>query len=309
MRACDNTGRLNMASSEKRILITGANGLLGKSLLHAGKGRHTLLATGRGPQRGDCFGATYAKVDLMVDGDLQRAMEDFRPDAVIHAAAMTQVDDCERNPNQCQALNVEATANVIAACESHDAHLLLLSTDFIFDGKDGPYAEDAEANPLSVYGQSKLDAETLVKASACAWTIARTILVIGYVPTLSRSNIILWAREALAKGQRIQVVNDQYRSPTWSMDLAEACLQIIDSHSLGTYHISGPESMSILDLVHRVARHAGLDAGLIDEVSSQTLSQVAARPPVTGFNIDKAKKDFSFSPHSFAEVLDAIPYI
>ncbi|NDD50639.1 MAG: NAD-dependent epimerase/dehydratase family protein [Flavobacteriia bacterium] len=189
------------------------------------------------------------------------------------------------------------------------AHLIFISTDFIFDGAAGPYAEEAAAAPLSVYGQSKADAEELVKKASCPWTIARTVLVIGYVPGLSRSNIILWARGALSRGERIRVVDDQVRSPTWSMDLAEGCLLIAEKAATGIYHLSGPDTMSILELVQHVAAHGGYDATLIDRVSSDTLGQPAKRPPITGFDISKAQKDLGYSPHSFAEVLDVIPYI
>ena len=178
---------------------------------------------------------------------------------------------------------------------------------FIFDGKNGPYGEEAEPAPLSVYGWSKLRAEEAVKASGARYAIARTVLVIGYVPGLSRSNIILWARQALGRGERIRVVHDQVRSPTWSVDLAEGCLRIAELAAEGIYHISGPDTMSILDLVRRVAEHAGLDASLIDAVSSESLGQAAKRPPITGLDISKARRDLGFSPHSFSVVLNRIP--
>ena len=293
--------------TSKRILITGANGLLGQSLLFLGQNRHELLATGRGPARGDHFGFPYAELDSTKEEDYERVFEEFKPDVVIHSAAMTQVDDCEQDQEACNLLNVEATKYCAEACARHGVHLIFLSTDFIFDGKNGPYGEEAEPAPLSVYGWSKLRAEDAVKASGARYAIARTVLVIGYVPGLSRSNIILWARQALGRGERIRVVHDQVRSPTWSVDLAEGCLRIAEVGAEGIYHISGPDTMSILDLVRRVADHAGLDASLIDPVSSESLGQAAKRPPITGFDISKARRDLGFSPHSFSEVLNRIP--
>ncbi|NDD19157.1 MAG: SDR family oxidoreductase [Flavobacteriia bacterium] len=295
--------------SSKRVLITGANGLLGQSILHANQGRFTLCATGRGEVRGDLKGAEYQVLDTTSPEDYARVFEAFKPDVVIHGAAMTQVDDCELQPALCHSLNVDATAACIEACERVGAHLIFISTDFIFDGTSGPYSEEAQAAPLSIYGQSKADAEALVQQATCPWTIARTVLVIGYVPGLSRSNIILWARGALSKGQRIKVVDDQVRSPTWSMDLAEGCLLIAEKAATGIFHLSGPDTMSILELVQHVAAHGGYDAGLIDRVSSETLGQPAKRPPITGFDISKAQKDLGFAPHTLQEVLDVIPYI
>jgi len=290
-----------------RILVTGANGLLGQSLLYVAQGRHELLATGRGPARGNHFGFPYAELDTTRPEDFERVLTEFRPDVVIHSAAMTQVDDCEKDPDTCQKLNVDATRHCAEACARHGVHLIFISTDFIFDGKEGPYSEDALPAPLSVYGWSKLHAEEAVKASGARYTIARTVLVIGYVPGLSRSNIILWARGALQRRERIRVVDDQVRSPTWSVDLAEGCLRIAECGAEGIYHLSGPDTMSILELVKQVAVHAQLDASLIDVVSSESLGQPAKRPPVTGFDISKARKDLGFNPHSFSEVLDEIP--
>ncbi len=294
---------------KKRILITGANGLLGQSILHANQGRFDLCATGRGPVRGDLQGAVYELLDITSPEDYTHAFAAFQPNVVIHAAAMTQVDDCERQPNLCHSLNVEATAHCIAACEKAGAHLIFISTDFIFDGSSGPYSEEAEARPLSVYGQSKADAEALVKAASCSWSIARTVLVIGYVPGLSRSNIILWARGAFQRGEHIRVVDDQVRSPTWSMDLAEGCLLIAEKGATGIYHLSGPETMTIFDLVGRVAAHGGYNVSLMERVDSLTLAQPAKRPARTGFTIRKAQKELGFTPHTLQEVLDVIPYI
>jgi len=295
--------------SSKRVLITGANGLLGQSILHANQGRFTLCATGRGEVRGDLKGAEYQVLDTTFPENYTRVFEAFKPDVVIHGAAMTQVDDCELHPALCKSLNVDATAACIEACERVGAHLIFISTDFIFDGTSGNYGEEAQAAPICVYGESKADAEALVKQATCPWTIARTAMVTGFVEGLSRSNIILWARGALSKGQRIKVVDDQVRSPTWSMDLAEGCLLIAEKAATGIYHLSGPDTMSILELVQHVAAHGGYDAGLIDRVSSETLGQPAKRPPITGFDIRKAQKDLGFAPHTLQEVLDVIPYI
>ncbi|MFM1884789.1 MAG: hypothetical protein RL168_973, partial [Bacteroidota bacterium] len=144
--------------SSKRVLITGANGLLGQSILHANQGRFTLCATGRGEVRGDLKGAEYQVLDTTSPEDYARVFEAFKPDVVIHGAAMTQVDDCELQPELCRSLNVDATAACIEACERVGAHLIFISTDFIFDGTSGPYREESQAAPLSIYGQSKADA-------------------------------------------------------------------------------------------------------------------------------------------------------
>jgi dTDP-4-dehydrorhamnose reductase len=179
--------------------------------------------------------------------------------------------------------------------------LVHLSTDFIFDGEAGPYEESAEPHPLSYYGETKVEAEELIKNSHCRWSIIRTILVYGIVKDMSRSNIVLWAKNALEKAAPLNVVNDQWRMPTLAEDLAWACLAAVEKEVTGIYHISGKDMMSVSELVGRVADYFNLDKSLMTEVSSSTLNQSAARPKRTGFILDKAIRDLNYQPHSFEE--------
>ena len=294
---------------DKKILVTGSNGLLGQSIQYVNNGRFNICATGKGEPRIDMNCSDYETMDILNSKECDRVVRSFNPDVVIHAAAMTNVDDCETHPTVCNNINVEGTKNVIGACEKNGVHLIFISTDFIFDGENGPYSEDSKENPLSVYGKSKADAEKLVISSSCKWTIVRTTLVIGYFPGYKSSNIILWARNKLKTGERLSVVYDQVRSPTWSIDLAEGCLLIAEKGTFGIYNLSGPDTMSIVDLVRNVALHGNYDLTLIDEVDSKTLGQAARRPTMTGLDISKAKNEFGYKPHSFVEVLESIPYI
>jgi dTDP-4-dehydrorhamnose reductase len=180
---------------------------------------------------------------------------------------------------------------------------LKLYCRFVFDGADGPYNETAIPNPVSYYGQTKLEAEHLVTASNCRWTILRTVLVYGIVSDMSRSNIVLWAKEALEKGNPINVVNDQWRTPTLAEDLADACLLAFSHKAEGIYHVSGKDFMSIAALVAKVADFYQLDKSLIKEISSASLNQAARRPVKTGFILDKAMTELNYHPHSFEEGL------
>ena len=198
-------------------------------------------------------------------------------------------------------------ARVEAAAKKHNAHFIFLSTDFIFDGKNGPYREEDAAAPLSIYGQSKLDGEQLVMNSGLAhWAIARTIIVYGVAAGLSRSNVVLWAKGALEKGSPINVVDDQYRMPTLAEDLADGCIRIAKRKAQGVYHLCGPDGMTILELVQRVAKYYELDDKIVTRIDSASLSQPAERPPRTGFVLDKARKDLGYTPHSFEEGLDVL---
>lgn len=292
-----------------KILVTGSNGLLGQKITDLALADNSidLIATSRGENRHPVkSGYRYVDLDIIDRQRLRATVAEYRPDVIINTAAMTNVDACEHDPEGCRKLNVEAVASLVELCETYGIHLIHLSTDFIFDGKEGPYAEDAEPNPLSLYGQSKWDAEKIIQQSSCKWAILRTILVYGIVADMSRSNIVLWAKGALEKGQPLNVVNDQWRMPTLAEDLAQACLLAATQRAEGIFHISGKDLFAIHELVAAVADFWGLDKSLIREVSSSTLSQAAPRPARTGFILDKARSVLGYNPHSFQEGLELV---
>ena len=294
-----------------RILLTGANGLLGQKFVRlcADQPGVVVLATARGPERiGAALNASnvdYRSLDIESPADWEGALHDFRPDVVLHAAAMTQVDDCEKEPVVCQRLNVDAVRLGTEISSRHGAHFVLLSTDFVFDGAEGPYDETAVPNPLSVYGRSKHDAELIVQSLPTPWSIVRTVLVVGQVEGLSRSNIVLWASNSLRAGKSLPVVVDQWRSPTWAEDLARGCLAVAQRRAQGIYHISGGETLSVFDFVGRIAQVFQLDTTLIQPVSTESLDQPARRPARTGFILDKARRDLAYEPTPLDEVIAA----
>jgi dTDP-4-dehydrorhamnose reductase len=290
--------------TRKRLLITGSNGLLGQKLVQLLKNHQDfeLIATARGENRiSDREGYLFRSMDITVEDDIEQVFTELKPQIIINTAAMTNVDACEEDKEACWKLNVTAVEFLIKYAEKYNSHLIHLSTDFIFDGEDGPYKETDEPAPLSYYGESKLAAEKLLQKSNIDWSIIRTIIVYGIVEDMSRSNIVLWAREALKKQQRLTIVNDQFRMPTLAEDLAMGCLLVAQKQATGIYHISGKDFMSIVELVRRVAAHYNLDASYIEEISSASLNQAAQRPPRTGFILDKAIQDLGYQPHSFEE--------
>ncbi len=289
-----------------KILITGSNGLLGQKLVHklAQDAAVQVVATSRGANRlkkGD--GYRYIPMDITSQTEVDRVMDEVKPQVVINTAAMTNVDACESDKENCWKLNVEAVQYLVEASIRNNSHLVHLSTDFIFDGKKGPYHEDDAPNPLSYYGKSKLASEEVIAKSKVKAAILRTVLVYGIAEDMSRSNIVLWAKSALEQGKKINVVDDQFRSPTLAEDLADGCILAAKKEAEGVYNISGKDQLSVLEIVWTVADHWGLDKGLITAVSSNTLDQAAQRPPKTGFVLDKARKELGYEPHSFREGL------
>ena len=159
------------------------------------------------------------------------------------------------------------------------------------------------ANPVSYYGWSKAEAERIVKENSKDWAILRTILVYGLVDHMSRSNVVLWAKSALEKGNPINVVDDQFRMPTLAEDLAEGCLLAFEKHANGIFNISGKDYMSVIELVERVADFYKLDKSIINRVSSSTLNQPAKRPPRTGFTLEKSMRVLGYNPRKFEDGL------
>jgi dTDP-4-dehydrorhamnose reductase len=284
------------------ILITGANGLLGQKLVVLLKEKgEDFLATGRGASRIPLEGIRYQSMDITNAAETLEVITTEKPEVVIHTAAMTNVDQCETDKEGCWLQNVTAVENIVKACEASGAFLLHLSTDFIFDGEDGPYDEEAEANPMSYYGDSKLAAEKAVMAGKIDWAMARTVLVYGIAFDMSRSNIILWVKKSLEEGKTINVVNDQWRTPTLAEDLAMGCYLIAKKKAKGIFNISGKDFMNPYQMAIATADYFGLDKSLINETDGSKFSQPAKRPPKTGFVLDKAKKVLGYNPHSFDE--------
>jgi len=295
----------------KKILITGSNGLLGQKLVYKLRNNTniTCIATARGANRlVKTDGYVYEALDITNLENVSDVFLKHKPDVVINTAAMTNVDACETEREACWLLNVTAVENQIVTLEklkqedsSYHPHFIHLSTDFIFDGTHGPLDENEIPNPQSYYAESKLAAEKIVEASNLHWSIARTVLVYGIVDSMSRSNIVLWVKQNLEQGKVINVVDDQFRTPTLAEDLADGCLLIAEKNAHGIYNISGKDFLSILELAHLVADYYKLDTSLIKPSKSADIKQPAKRPPITGFIIDKAKKELGYNPKSFTE--------
>jgi dTDP-4-dehydrorhamnose reductase len=289
-----------------KVLITGSNGLLGQKLIEHYKAQsvHQLVATARGEDRfAHKGGYVYESLDITNEAEVKRVLALHKPDAVINTAAMTNVDACETEREACDDLNVNAVKYLVQACNEIGAHLVHVSTDFIFDGTHGPIDENEKPAPLSYYGHSKLLAEEQVMNFSKSWSIARTVLVFGIVSDMSRSNIVLWAKGALEIGKQINVVSDQFRTPTLAEDLANGCALIAEKKASGIYNISGRDFMSVFDLVYRVADFWKLDKSLLKISTSEGIKQPAKRPPITGFRIDKAVRELGYNPRSFEEGL------
>ena len=290
----------------RKVVVTGSNGLLGQNLINLllqDKVNYKVVGFSRGKSRSGRIDFDYYDIDITDEKLLKEELLKVQPDFIINTAAMTNVDACENDKEGCYDLNVKAVQNLITVCSEVKAHLIHLSTDFIFDGEKGNYAEEDVPNPLSCYGETKLLSEKLLENSTIDFTILRTILVYGLVNDMSRSNIVLWVKESLEKQKEITVVDDQYRTPTYVEDLAMACKLAIDKKATGIFNISSSQLLSIYEIAQEVATTFDLDKTLIKPISTATLNQTASRPVKTGFNLSKTNAVLGFFPKTFKEDL------
>ncbi len=290
-----------------KILITGSNGLLGSKLIALfDKEGVNYVATSRGECRVPNLKGKYRALDITDSNEVMKTVSEERPDVIIHAAAMTNVDQCELNQKDCWVQNVESVKNIVLAANHSNSFLVFLSTDFIFNGEKGPLTEEEEPSPVNYYGESKLAAEMFVIQNCNQYSIARTVLVYGIAPGLSRSNIILWVKSSLEEGKTIQVVDDQFRTPTLAEDLAQGCFLIAKKRAAGVFNISGSDFLTPYQMAIKTAEFFKLDKSLINRTDSSIFKQPAHRPLRTGFVIDKAVGELGYHPHSFDEGIEII---
>jgi dTDP-4-dehydrorhamnose reductase len=291
-----------------KILITGANGLLGQKLVHLIEQDESLqlIATAQRPLVIPLKRGTFITLNITDREQVNQVIAKTLPDAVIHTAAMTNVDQCETQKESCWLANVTAVQYLVDACNQHNAHLIHLSTDFIFEGNEGPLDENATPNPVNYYGESKLEAERIIQKNSRSWCILRTVLVYGVTADMSRSNIILWVKKSLEESKSIQVVDDQFRTPTLAEDLAQGCLLAARKRATGVYNISGKDFLTPYEMAMMTADYFNLDKSLIQRTDSTKFKQPARRPLRTGFIIDRAIRELGYQPHSFREGIELL---
>ena len=290
-----------------RVLLTGANGLLGQALVHRMSRfpEYDVLATARDDEpRFEGGSCGYVPLDVTDTGAVEDLFRDFTPNVVVNCAALSDAATCADERDAAWAVNVEAVGALAHLCRETGARLVQVSSDFVFDGENGPYREDDRPHPVNYYGRTKLAAENAVRGAGLSkWAIARTVLVYGTAREMSRTNVVLWMIDALSRGETIHVVDDQWRTPTYVEDLAMGIERMIHFEKTGIYHLSGRELITVYDLACTVADVFDLDASLIEPVASDFFEDAVDRPPKTGFLILKAESEIGYKPRSLKDGL------
>jgi dTDP-4-dehydrorhamnose reductase len=277
-----------------KVLVTGGNGLLGTKTIEL------LLASGREPVSASLesrclnpfLGAfPYFQLDITDPAAVDELIAGIDPDAVMHTAAFTAVDACETQRDLSWRVNVDGTANVASACQKSRIRVAHVSTEYVFDGENGPYTEEDIPHPISQYGFTKLESEKALRERCSDWVIGRTTVLFGDAPNV-RPSFVAWLVDKLGKGETVQVVDDQIGSPTLADNLAEMLLALLDSGRQGVYNTVGDSVIDRHSFAVMAAELFGLDPSPIRRIKTPALNQPAPRPLKAGLVMDKFKREF-----------------
>ena len=271
------------------ILVTGASGLLGASVIALAReqGRDAVGLYRRHPVA--FSGTALLAADLTNESDIRRIFEQVMPTAVIHCAAATNVDWCEDHPDQARAINVAAAAGIAEISSRTGARLLHISTDSVFDGDRGNYAETDEPAPVNTYAQGKLQSERAVLDCNPQAAIARVSLY-GW-NAQNKQSLAEWILAQLILGNAVPGFTDTIFCPILANDLAEVLLAMVDRNLTGLYHVGGSEAVSKYEFARRVARTFGFDPGKVVPAQVSESRLKAPRPRNTSLNTGKICAD------------------
>ncbi len=237
----------------------------------------------------------FVKLDISGKAQVDEAFKTIKPDVVVHAATLTDVDKCELNKELAWKVNVEGTKNIVEAAKTTGSFLIYISTDYVFGGETGRYKETDTPNPINYYGVTKLKAEEIVKTQK-EYFIARPSVMYGSTPAAGKVNFALWLIENLGKGERVKIVTDQWNTPTLNTNLAEMTLEVIERKLTGIYHLCGATRVSRFEFAEQIADVFSLDKSLIDKVLSSQFTLPAKRPMDSSLDTSKAQQTLQHKP-------------
>ncbi len=245
-----------------RILIIGGSGFIGRyvsrRLVASG---HTVVSTYNSRPPAD-DGATWPQVEITDPAALDALFALARPDVVVHLAAMADVGTAERNPERATAVNVTATEAIARLSERHSSRLLFVSTEYVFDGRNGPYTEDVAPAPTTQYGRTKFEAERAVAALVSNWSILRTSIVYGW-PAPGRRNFVPMLVDRLRNGEPYHGPTNVHRSPVYVEHLVDGIERLVETESTGVHHVAGSDWVTMYDFAVAVSEGFGLDTSLV----------------------------------------------
>ena len=286
-----------------KLLVTGASGLLGTRLCQiALKRNHEVYSAYS--QHKPPYG-TPTELNILDPKRQRQILFNIKPEAVVHAAALTDVDKCELEKELAWKTNVEATDNLARLCKEHAAFFVYVSTDYVFDGEKGMYKETDKPAPINHYGLTKLKGEEAVQALD-NYCIARGSVIYGSTPATGKTNFALWLLDKLEKKEEVKITSDQWNSPTLNVNMAEMILEILEKRVTGIFHLAGATRLSRYDFAKHIAETFNLDKKYIKLVTSEHMKWIAKRPKDSSLDVNKAKRNLASKPLEICEALETM---
>ena len=285
-----------------KIIILGANGFIGRRILNRLYPSHQVLACSLHPDILPEEDYRFETIDMLDYAAMTTLLNDFQPEVIINASALSVVDYCEQHPEEAYAMNVTAVKHLAEYSRDHSCRLIHLSTDFVFDGTSSiAYTETDAPNPVNYYGKTKQWSEEVIGQLCTDYAIVRVEVVYGKPLPKQHGNIVHLVKNRLENGQRLRVVSDQFRSPTWVEDIACAIEQLLSNQHQGIYHICGGETLSVAEIAYRAAKYFNLDTSLIEPITTEAMNEATPRPPFTPMSVEKAQQAFGYQPSVLEE--------
>lgn len=289
---------------KRRILVIGANGMLGQRVVEFYSSLSDVELLSTSVEENFVFNdLEYIQSDISNRTEIKKLIKDFYPDFIVNAAAFTNVDLSESERELAWKINVKGVEYITEAARILDSHLIHISTDYIFDGKNGPYLENDIPNPLGYYGRTKLASENSLKISGIKYTILRTNVLYG-TAKFSRPDFVKWVVDSLRANKQIRIVDDQINNPTFIDDLVQAINKVIELRKEGIYNIGGNEFLSRYEFTLTIAEYFNLDKSLIKKIKTEELNQPARRPLKSGLITIKAQSELGYRPHPIIQTLE-----
>ena len=279
--------------------MTGSAGLVGRQVVKdLSKSNQVFSCYNESkPENGDSV-----KMDLKNYEMVSSVLTEIKPDVVIHLGAMTGVDLCEKEKTFASEINTKATEIIAKECSKLNSFLVYVSTDYVFDGNFGMYKEDDVANPLGFYGKSKLEGEKAVQNFSTNWCIARTSTPFGLHPT--KKSFPMWVIENLQKQKQIDVLIDQFTSPTYIPNLSRMLIEISERRITGIIHVAGASKISRYQMASMVSDKLNLDGTLLKQISIDKMKWVAQRPKDSSLDVSRASSILKEKPQKIDQSLN-----
>ena len=291
---------------KRRIFIVGANGMLGQRTIEFYKSVKNVQLFACSIEENPLFNnVDYLCCNITERDKIKKAVYNFMPDVIINAAAYTNVDLSETERETAWKINVKGVEHLAETARVIDAQIIHISSDYIFDGKNGPYYENDKPNPLGYYGRTKLASENVLKISGAHHTILRTNVLYG-VASKSKADFVEWLINTVRSGKPVRIVDDQSSNPTFIDDLVQAISKVIEFRKHGVYNIGGKEFLSMYEFTEIIADYFNLDKSLITPIKTEELNQAARRPLKSGLITLKAETELGYKPVAIRESLAII---